>query len=491
MDSQTLILIGLALVFGLYMAWSIGANDVANAMGTSVGSGALTLKRAVILAAIMEFGGAFLVGPHVSETVRKGIIDTHVFIDDPLALVLGMLAALLAAAVWLQVASYFGWPVSTTHSIVGAIVGFGIAYSGMAVIQWGQVGTIVASWVVSPVLSGLIAFVAMRFILTGIFYKPDPVAAAKKATPYIVFTVMVTMILVLTFKGLKPFWKYPFWQEQFGVTFKSHLDAIPLAVGLMTAALAGTAGALISRRLVARIGDGDTIASQQLRDIYVTRTLSKALMHLRRVRNTSSGSTRTAAIDVLGKTEQIYDSVQSQSGADQGRSPYRSVERIFVYLQVISAGFVAFAHGANDVANAIGPVSVVVETARTMQVPQKSFIPVWMLALGGIGIVIGLATWGWRVIQTVGKRITELTPSRGFCAEFAAAGTILVASVYALPISTTHTLVGAVLGVGLARGIGALNLRTVRDIVISWMITIPAGAGLSILFYYTLAGLFG
>ncbi len=478
MGTESLILIGLAVVFGLYMAWNIGANDVANAMGTSVGSGALTLKRAVILAAIMEFCGAFLVGPHVSETVRKGIVDPAAF--TPMMLMIGMLASLLAAGAWLQLASYKGWPVSTTHSIVGAIVGFGAVYGTVDAVKWGKVGSIVASWVVSPTLSGLIAFIIFRLVLVNIFYKPDPIAAAKKSTPFIVFAVMVIMFRVLTFKGLKPFWK--------------NLDidpegALPLAVGLSGAAISGILGALIARKLVSRMSDGDPLASEHLKSLYVSRALSKALMHLRRVRNTTVGETHEAADEVIQQSKAMLRAVQSRANGGAGQSAYRQVERIFIYLQVISAGFVAFAHGANDVANAIGPVSVVVETARTGAVPIETNVPLWILGVGGVGIVVGLATWGWRVMQTIGSRITELTPSRGFCAEFAAALTILLASVFALPISTTHTLVGAVLGVGLARGIGALNLRTVRDILISWVVTVPAGAGLAVVFFYVLRAL--
>ena len=482
MGNESIILIALALAFGLYMAWNIGANDVANAMGTSVGSGALTLKRAVILAAIMEFSGAFLVGPHVSETVRKGIVSPDLFIGEPLMLILGMLSALLAAGVWLQVASYFGWPVSTTHSIVGAIVGFGAIYGGLDAVNWGKVGSIAASWIVSPLLSGVIAFVSFRLILNLIFFKPDPVAAAKRATPYIVFAVMVTMMLVLTFKGLKPFWKNLGYH---------HLDALPLTIGLTGAVVAGVLGAVISSLLVRRLDQGEPLVAEMAHNLYTGRALSKAIMHLRRARNNSSGPTREATSVALHQAQTVFSQVHSRDSNVQGEPVYRHVERIFLYLQVISAGFVAFAHGANDVANAVGPLSVVIETAQTMKVPEESApVPVWILALGGIGIVIGLATWGWRVIQTIGKRITELTPSRGFCAEFSAALTILIASVHKLPISTTHTLVGAVLGVGLARGLGALNLSTVRDILLSWLVTIPAGAGLAVIFFKILIFLF-
>jgi phosphate/sulfate permease len=494
MGTEAIILMTLAMVFGLYMAWNIGANDVANAMGTSVGSGALTLRRAVILAAIMEFFGAFFIGPHVTETMSQGIVDLSVFADDPngpMMLGLGMLASLLAAGVWLQLASYFGWPVSTTHSIVGAIVGFGSVYGGVHAVNWfgdggllailrgnGGMASIAASWVVSPVLSGVIAYLVFRFILRQIFYRPDPVAAAKEITPYMVFVVIVTMMLVMALKGLKPFWN-----DNFGM---KPLDFWPLTIGLGASAIAGVGGALVSRTLVQRIKNDDPIRSQQQADLYTARAMNKAIMHLRRVRNTAAGDSFQQATALLNEAERLRGEVLQRTDGSTERNVYREVERIFIYLQITSAAFVALAHGSNDVANAIGPLSVVVQTAQTMTIPQKATVPLWVLGVGGVGIVVGLATWGWRVIATIGRRITELTPSRGFCAEFAAALTILIASVYKLPISTTHTLVGAVLGVGLARGIGALNLNTVRDIIASWLITVPAGAGLAIMFFYVL-----
>ncbi len=505
MGTEAMILTGLAMVFGLYMAWNIGANDVANAMGTSVGSGALTLKRAVILAAIMEFCGAFFLGPHVTDTIRKGIIDPEMFKLDPGGLEQGarmfcfaMLAALLAAGAWLQIASYFGWPVSTTHSIVGSIVGVGCVYGGIEAVNWfggdgfnvltilrgkGGLSSIVASWVVSPLMSGTIAYLVFRFILKRVFYRPDPVAAARVWTPIIVFVVMVTMMLVLSFKGLKPFWK-----DNFGL---KPMDFWPLTIGISVSLFSGIAGALISRRLARKVKSDDPALARLQADLYTARAMSKALMHLRRVHSTAVGESQEQAKRALHEAETLYSQVRDRTRGNTDSHVYHNVERIFIYLQIISAGFVALAHGSNDVANAIAPLAAVVETAKHMEVSTKSPVPMWVLGIGGVGIVVGLATWGWRVMMTVGKRITELTPSRGFCAEFAAAVTILIASVCKLPISTTHTLVGAVLGVGLARGIGALNLNTVRDIIVSWVITIPAGAGLAIIFFYALQMAFG
>ena len=472
---HTTILIGLALIFGFYMAWNIGANDVANAMGTSVGSGALTFKRAVILAAILEFAGAFFVGSHVSDTVRKGIVDPMLFAGDPQAFVLGMLSALLAAGLWLQIASYFGWPVSTTHSIVGAIIGFGIVYGGLSAIHWNKVGTIAASWVISPLMSGTISFIIFQIVLHRVFYRPDPVKAVRRFTPYMVFVVLGIMTLVMVFKGLK------------------HLKLdLSLPNALLVASGVGLIGAIISILFLRRYKTDEEIEDgRQEQEQYAARAMHKALKHLSRARRSASSDAKSSLDDVIKQTTELSITSTKRANLGSDSSKLRQVERIFIFLQILTACFVAFAHGANDVANAIGPLSAAVQTAQDAVVAAKAAVPMWALALGGIGIVIGLATYGWRVMETVGKKITELTPSRGFCAEFGAATTIVIASKLALPISTTHTLVGAVLGVGLARGIGALNLTTVRDIAISWVITIPAGAIMAILFYKGLGLIFG
>jgi len=476
MDVNT-ILIWLALGFGFYMAWNIGANDVANAMGTSVGSGALTLRRAVLAAAVLEFAGAYLVGMHVTDTVRKGIIDTDIFINHEIEFMLGMLAALLAAGAWLQLASYFGWPVSTTHSIVGAIVGFGAVYGGLEAIHWNKVSSIVASWVVSPLLAGSISYIIFRLLLRTIFYSTNPVKAAKRATPILVFCVFVILSFVMLFKGLK--------HLKLDLSLQN-ASLVAGAVGL----IAATAGYL----LVSRMKEDEETESTpvgQFHEHSVNRGLRKARKHLLRVKDASDGDVRARVDELLAEVETLAaQAPQKRSETAGSEGQYATVERIFIYLQILSACFVAFAHGANDVANAIGPVAAVINTAREGVIAAKATVSPWILVLGGVGIVIGLATWGWRVIETVGKRITELTPTRGFAAEFGAATTIVIASKFGLPISTTHTLVGAVLGVGLARGIGALNLNTIRDIVISWVVTLPAGAGLAIVFFFGLKLIF-
>lgn len=411
------ILLILALCFGLYMAWGIGANDVANAMATSVGSKALTVKHAIIIAGIFEFLGAFLAGGEVTSTIRKGIIDSGM-IDDASVMVFGMLASLLAAAVWLTVASRFGWPVSTTHSIVGAIVGFAIVSVGVDAVYWSKLGTIAASWVISPLLSGIIAFFLITSVQKLIFEREDPEKEARRFVPFYIFLTAVIIALVTFLKGLK----------------HVGLEVTPgqAILGSLAIALAVTfIGIGFIRRLPA-------VPKQELED-----------------------------------------------------SAFANVEKVFVVLMVVTACAMAFAHGSNDVANAIGPVAAIVSIVNTGEIGQKSPVPVYVLLLGAVGIVVGLATFGRRVMAMVGNRITELTPSRGFAATLAAATTVVVASATGLPISTTHTLVGAVLGVGIARGIGALNLGVVQSIFTSWVITLPVGAALAVVFYFMLQATLG
>lgn len=473
MGIETIILIT-TLVVGFYVAWNIGANDVANAMGTSVGSGALTLRRAVILAAILEFSGAFFLGSHVAETVESGVVNPEAFADAPRLFIYGMLASLLAAGVWLQVASYFGWPVSTTHSIIGALIGFGWMAAGIDSIKWDNVGFILTSWIISPIMGGTLGFLIFNLIRRKIFYSSNPILAAKKLTPYLVFTVFAILSLVLFFGGVSS--KYvdlPFW------------GALGFAVVI------GGIAALISAGVVRRLPVPE--ANPRVEALHVTGNLERALKHLKRAVGSTTGELKDRLSVLMKQALSLSEEVSEhkQRYYESLETEHRTVEKIFVGLQIISACLMAFAHGANDVANAIGPLAAVIDYLKYGILLGKSDIPTWLLGLGGVGIVIGLATWGWRVIRTVGKRITELTPTRGFSAEFGAAVTIVIASRLGLPISTTHTLVGAVLGVGLARGIGAINLNVVRDIVISWVITIPVGAILSILFYRSLLWIFG
>ncbi len=409
MDASTVYVL-LAAVFGLFMAWGIGANDVANAMAPSVGSRAITIPQAIIIAAIFEFSGAVLAGGEVTSTIREGIVDSQLFVATPDLLIIGMLASLLAGGIWLLVASRFGWPVSTTHSIVGAVVGFAAMGVGLDAVHWGEVGRIVASWVISPILSGFLALVLFVSIQRLVLGQDDPLSAARRWCPWYVFLAGFVIFLVTLLKGV----------AHLGV------DVSPLAAVGLAAAVGGVLAA-VTRVYVGRIAF-DPDADREFH--------------------------------------------------------FAAVEKVFAVPMVVTACAMAFAHGSNDVANAVGPVAAVVSVAASGQVGATSSVSPWVLLLGGVGIVIGLASYGHRVIATVGRKITELNPSRGFAAGISTASTIVLASGTGLPISTTHTLVGAVLGVGMARGIAAINLRVVGTIFVSWLVTVPAGAVLAAILFY-------
>lgn len=470
----TTVLTILVLVVGFYMAWNIGANDVSNAMGTAVGSKALTLKKAVIIAAILEFCGAFFAGSNVSETMQRGLINTDLFIGDPTLLILGMCAALLGTSIWLQIASYFGWPVSTTHAIVGAILGFGAVVGGVDALQWGEVGSIAISWVLSPAISAFISFFMFIFLQKKILFAMNPTEATKKTMPFLIFIVFATFTLSLMLNGL----------ENLDLSF-SFGETLGIAL------LVGLVAWIICYFIMKRISlPPETLSSLSRHTPQTVISLEKAIKHLQRVSLSSFDETQKRVSEMLHEAKALSKELRQETSFSERTSEYRVVEKLFGFLQLFSACFVAFAHGANDVANAIGPVAAVLDILKNGTISKTTTVPLWLLALGGLGIVIGLATWGWRVIETIGKKITELTPTRGFTAEFGAATTILIASKLGLPISTTHCLVGAVLGVGLAGGIKALNLNTLRDILLSWIVTIPASAAMSILLFYILRAIF-
>ncbi|GAB5411081.1 MAG: inorganic phosphate transporter [Chlamydiales bacterium] len=464
----------LVLAVGFYMAWNIGANDVANAMGTSVGSGALTLAKAVFIAGILEFCGAYFLGSNVSETMQRGIVDPNLFADDPKIFLFGMLAALLATAIWLQIASFFGWPVSTTHAIVGAILGFGALVAGFHTVQWGVVGNIALSWVISPVLSGIIAYLIFSLIQRNVLYAMKPFQAARRLIPYILFLTFFIFTVSSLSDGIK--------------NLNLHFNFLTtIYIASAAGLLAFFIGLFLLQKKKLPEGHAEI---PHLRYANQATSLAKAAKHLTRVKLGSSGETREELDELHKRVRAMRKALTAKSETRSHSSEYTSVEKMFAYLQIISACFVAFAHGSNDVANAIGPVAAILEVVRSGTVAISGQIPSWLLAFGGFGIVVGLATWGWRVIETIGRKITELTPTRGFSAEFGAASTILVASKLGLPVSTTHCIVGAVLGVGLARGISALNLRMLRDIVLSWIITLPASAFACIILFYIIKALF-
>jgi len=408
----------LAAIFGFFMAWGVGANDVANAMGTSVGSKALTIFQAIIIAAVFEALGSLLAGGQVTETIRGRIIDASMFSSTPHLLVYGMLASLLAAGTWLIVATSFGWPVSTTHSIVGAVIGFGLIVLGVKAIYWHQIINIALSWVVTPIIAAVVAYLLFRSVQWLIFDSRMPVRNAKRYIPAYIFLVAIVITLVTLLNGLK----------HLGLHFANW-------EGILIAILISLAISLIGMLLLKRIP----------------------------VTNNTSATT-----------------------------DFVKLEKIFGVLMIFTACAMAFAHGSNDVANAIGPLSAVVGIVKGGgEVLGTSSIPFWIMLLGAAGIVLGLAMYGYKVIATVGTDITQLTPSRGFAAQLATASTVVIASGIGLPVSTTQTLVGAVLGVGFARGIGALNLSVIRNIFMSWIITLPAGALFSIIYYHILKAILG
>ncbi|MEN9344170.1 MAG: hypothetical protein RLZZ453_957 [Chlamydiota bacterium] len=465
----------LVLAIGFYMAWNIGANDVSNAMGTSVGSGALTLRKAVIIAAVLEFSGAFFMGNNVSETMQRGLIDTSLFTDQPLVLILGMTAALFGTSMWLQIASFFGWPVSTTHAIVGAILGFGVLIGGSDAIQWHEVRSIAISWVVSPLLSAIVSYSLFTVLQKNILYAMNPIDAAKKWSPLFAAIAAGTFTISLLYNGLHNLHFNLSFAQAFGIT---------LLVAIMSYLIAS----LLVRAISLPSIEPGKLLSRHSPQLVVS--LDKAIKHLQRVQIASFDETRMRAGALLQEARSLNAQLRKETRFADRSSEYGHVEKMFIYLQILSACFVAFAHGANDVANAIGPVAAVLDVIKKGTISSVATISPLLLAFGGLGIVIGLATWGWRVIETIGKKITELTPTRGFCAEFGAAITILIASKLGLPVSTTHCLVGAVLGVGLGRGLRALNLGILRDIVLSWVITIPASAGVTIGTFYLLKLIF-
>lgn len=415
------LIIFFAGVLGLYMAWNIGANDVANSMADAVGSKAISIRNAVIAAGICEFAGAVLVGAQVTETVRTGIVDPAVLAtlpgitshDAAVILVIGMSAALLSAAFWLNFSSMFGMPVSTTHSIVGAVAGFGLAAAGWNAVNWGKMGQIVASWFISPVAGGILAYLIFIYISKAILGQEKPTRAAIKHIPYIVFVLTAVVMLATIYKGLKHIIK--------NIEWLTDTNTLILSLVLSLAA------AIIYK--------------------FYTRYKLKGMEN-----------------DKLGRQ-------------------LEAVEGVFVPLVIISSCSVAFAHGANDVANSVGPLAAIVNILQTGVVDTKVPVPLWILSLGGVGIVLGLSTYGYRVMMTVGTKITEITPSRGVAADVAATATVLICTRLSLPVSTTHTLVGAILGIGLARGLGGINMRVVYSIFGSWLFTVPAAALMSAILF--------
>jgi len=412
MDISLVILI-IALSVGFYSAINIGANDVANSMATSVASRALTIRKAVIVATICTMLGAVLVGAHVANTIKKGLVDPLQFSDKPNLFVFGMLAAVLGSALWVNIATYLKLPVSTTHSIIGGVLGFGLISVGFSGIHWNVVLYVVLSWLISPVFGGFIAFCIFTIIKKYILSSKEPIERTRKIGPYFTSAVAFILTLSIIFKGLK----------------NLHLN-LQFLEAFLVSLFFGFVGFFAGYALLRRYRKKDT-------------------------------------------------------------DPYYQVEQMANPLQVLSASFQAFSHGANDVANAIGPVAAIVTVLNTQKLEMKVDIPLWLLMLGGAGLAIGIYVWGHRVMETVGKKITVITPTRGFSAEFGTATTVLICSRLGMPVSTTHVAVGNIIGVGLARGISAINLAVIKRIFSAWVISLPAAAIFSVVLYYFFVFLFG
>ena len=411
MDTGLIILI-LAVVVGFYSAINIGANDVANSMATSVASGVLTIKRAVMIAALFDVLGAVLVGAHVANTIRKGLVDPIHFVDFPNLFMLGMLAAVAGSALWVNIATLLRLPVSTTHAIIGGVLGFGLVSVGASAINWTVVGYVVLSWIISPVFGGVISFVIFTSIKNYILSSSEPIKKTRRLGPYFVGIVFFVLTLAIIYKGLK----------------NLHLD-LPFLEATLISLLVGLAGFVVGSVLIRQYKEKDT-------------------------------------------------------------NPYFQVEQLASPLQVLAACFKAFSHGANDVANAIGPVAAIVAVIHTSQVTQDVSIPLWLLLAGGVGLAVGAYVWGRGVMETVGEKITVITPTRGFSAEFGTAVTVLLCSRFGMPVSTTHVAVGNIIGVGLARGISAINLTVIKKIFYAWVISVPAAGVFSVGLYFLFRLLF-
>ena len=410
---MTLLLV-IAVAVGFYKAWNIGANDVANGMAMVVGSGTLTLRRAIVMASVFEFLGAFLVGGNVTETIKGGIIPMQQFVADPMIFGIGMLSVALSSAIWLNIATLMSRPISVTQATIGGIIGFALVspVGGPGCVQWSHLGSIALTWVISPLTGAVAAYVVFRCVVRFVLKSRHPVHMAKTAAPAGLAATVGILFLSATYKGLP----------------KITID-LPLGYLLLITAALVAVTFLIARWAVHRY------------------------MREARVRL---------------------------------RDRYTVVESWFGRLQVVTACYMSFAHGANDVASAIGPLAGSMQAFSGQALSGHASVSPWLMAFGGAGIVIGLATMGYKVISTLGRRITEITPTRGFSADFATASTVLVCSKLGLPISTTFVMVGAITGVGFARGIASLDLRVIRQILSSWLVTIPISAILSASIYWAL-----
>jgi sodium-dependent phosphate transporter len=496
------------IIFAFYNAWGGGANDCANSFATSVGSKVLTIKQAVIIASIFEFTGAVLMGSHVTDTVRKRIVSENIFENDPGALMLGMLCADLASAIWLTVATYLKWPVSTTHSIIGAIVGFCLAYGGTEAIVWDKIGFIVLSWFVSPLVAGAFSFVLFKVIMKYVFESQNPFRNTQRIYPILTFVTFFINSLFIIYKGSPQFDldDMPFWQcflISFGIgTFTACISwyiYLPYAVKKVERFFGTEESSIeneenvelnvrsISYRNVMRL-EGDNEAETNTYEVTVESNLDDYIEENENVEenenfvynseisldeNIDNSNEVTLRLRKRKENEQVEE-LHSRAAEIDPKS-----DKLCSWLQIFTSCFSSFSHGSNDVANAIAPLATIYAIYQTDEVSRNSVVPIWILALGGVGIVFGLATWGYKIINRIGRDLTKISPSRGFIIELAAATTIIIASRSEMPVSTTHCQVGSVVGCGLTGGKKNVKWSLLRGILFSWFITLPITGFLS------------
>jgi len=497
----------LGLFFAFYNAWGIGANDCANSFATSVGAKVLTLKQAVIIASIFEFSGAVLMGSHVTDTVRKSIVSLDQYEINPGALMYGMLCADLASAIWLTIATYFKYPVSTTHSIIGAIVGFSLAYGGTDGVDWEAIGFIVLSWIASPFIAGFIALFVFSLIQKFVFRSANPFDNTLILFPILTFFTFFINVLFIIYKG----------------TPNLELDELPLWICIVTSMGVGLITALcaqylyipyVKRKIGYKKEDEEKENTEEIKNnLELLRTESyKVAVYPNMIKNIDLENTTDETLvdevfeqpdevdvpdnfiynekntleDNINQSREYTNYLLKRKHESQIQKHHENAEHIdndsdklCSWIQIITACFSSFAHGSNDVANAIAPLATIYSIYQSDKIKEKADVPIWVLLLGGFGISVGLITWGYKIIDRIGRELTKITPSRGFVVELAAATTVIIASRAEIPVSTTHCQVGSVIGCGLSGGLKNINWKLVKGILFSWLITLPVTGLLS------------
>jgi phosphate/sulfate permease len=469
------------IFISFYNAWGGGANDCANSFATAVGSKALTLKQAILIASVFEFLGALLMGSHVTNTVRKGIVSLEIFEDNPGALMYGMLCANLSSALWLTLATYLKWPVSTTHSIIGAIVGFSLAYGGSDAIVWDKIGYIVLSWFISPVLAGIFSISLFTLMKKYIFESPNPFHRTEKMFPILTFFTFFINTLFIIYKGSPQLDldELPF-ETCFGIAFgiSSVFALMSWFIYLPYAKKRDSMTAIEMSAI-----EMSAIEMSARTDSYT----SAVKNHLEIGNSIDENIKSVSALLTTLKTDKKNTAIEAHH--DNAFKIDEPSDKLCSWLQIFTSCFSSFAHGSNDVANAVAPLATIYSIYQYDTITTKTDVPIWILALGGFGIIIGLATWGYKIINRIGRELTKISPSRGFIIELAAAITIIIASRTEMPISTTHCQVGSVVGCGLSNGKKNINWKLLKGILFSWFITLPItgflSAGLFSFGYYS------